>query len=53
MNRKEQFVEIYRRTIQRSGADDLMSFLERSDFFTAPASSRHHLAERGGLVSTA
>lgn len=50
MNRKERFLEIYDRTIQRPGAEDLKAFLERSDFFTAPASSKHHLAETGGLI---
>ena len=48
-NYKERFIEIYQRYIRREGSDELLSFLERSDFFEAPASSRFHLASAGGL----
>lgn len=50
MNTKESFLELYRAHIQRPGADSLLNFLEKSDFFTAPASTRFHLAYQGGLV---
>lgn len=37
--------------IKRPGAVGLLAWLENeTDFFTAPASSRHHLAVPGGLV---
>jgi hypothetical protein len=36
--------------IQREGIDDLMEYLEKSDFFTAPASTRYHNAFAGGLA---
>lgn len=48
-NYKEDFVELYQNSIKREGSDELLSFLERSDFFKAPASSRFHLACAGGL----
>jgi len=34
----------------RVGAEDLVAFLSTSDFFTAPASIKHHLAYPGGLA---
>ena len=47
---KETFMEIYREHITRPGADKLLAWLEGSDFFEAPASTKHHLAKPGGLV---
>ena len=49
MNRKEEFVELYTKYIKRPGADKLLAWLEESDFFTAPASTRFHGAYEGGL----
>jgi len=50
MSTKEEFIEIYREHITRSGADALLDYLEhKSDFFTAPASARFHSAYAGGL----
>lgn len=46
---KEKFVEIYTTLIRREGADKLLDWLNRSDFFTAPASTRFHGAYEGGL----
>lgn len=46
---KEKFTEIYRTHIKRPGAEDLLAYLEKSDFFTAPASTRFHLSVPGGL----
>ncbi len=47
---KEEFLEIYRTHIHREGADKLLDWLEnKSDFFTAPASTRFHGAYAGGL----
>lgn len=50
MTIKEQFIEIYNENIKREGADKLLEFLEKSDFFTAPASTRFHGAYEGGLA---
>ena len=51
MTHKERFIEIYKQHIHREGADKLLDFLlsRHSDFFTAPASTRYHLAYEGGL----
>lgn len=48
---KEDFLNIYKTYIKREGADKLLAFLESSDFFYAPASTRYHSAFEGGLCS--
>ena len=50
MTNRERFIEIFNDKIQREGADKLLEFLEKSDFFTAPASTRYHGAHEGGLL---
>lgn len=50
MDNKARFMEIYKREITRDGADKLLEYLEKSDFFTAPASTRFHGSYPGGLV---
>lgn len=47
---KEEFKRIYTEHITREGSDRLLEFLEKSDFFTAPASTRFHGAYEGGLL---
>ena len=47
---KGKFIDIYKNQIGREGADKLLEWLEKSDFFTAPASTRFHLSRPGGLV---
>lgn len=51
MTDKERFIQIFNDNIKREGAADLLRFLmsESSDFFIAPASTRYHGAETGGL----
>jgi hypothetical protein len=49
MRRKGEFEEIYTKYIQRPGATELLAWLEDSDFFTAPASTRFHGNYEGGL----
>jgi len=47
---KAQFLEICRAEIHRDGLDELLNYLEnKSDFFTAPSSTKFHLNEPGGL----
>lgn len=46
---KEEFLKLLR-TINREGIDDLIKFIEKSDFFKAPASTRFHGAYEGGLL---
>lgn len=50
MTNKERFIEIYKSNIKREGADKLLDYLEKSDFFAAPASARFHSSYEGGLV---
>ena len=50
MDNKERFIEIYTKYIKREGADKLLDFLLKSDFFTAPASARFHSSYEGGLL---
>ena len=47
---KEKFLKIYRENITRPGAEEFLKWLESTDFFTAPASTRFHLSRPGGLV---
>ncbi len=49
-NYKDMFEQLAREHIKRDGLEKLLSVLEKSDFYTAPASSKHHLAEESGLV---
>ena len=46
---KEEFLDIFYDNVERDGADKLIEWLERSDFFTAPASANRHCSHRGGL----
>jgi hypothetical protein len=49
VNRKEDFIRLYTQYIKRPGSEDLLKWLEESDFFTAPASTRFHGNYEGGL----
>ncbi len=49
MNRREDFVRLFTEHIKRPGATELLNWLEESDFFTAPASTRFHGNYEGGL----
>lgn len=46
---KEQFIELLKST-KREGIEDLIEFLEKTDFFKAPASTRFHGDYEGGLL---
>ena len=46
---KEEFLTLLR-SVNREGIEDLINFLEKSDFFKAPASTRFHGDHEGGLV---
>lgn len=52
MDKREEFISIYKEHIKREGADKLLDYLQSSasDFFEAPASTRFHGAYAGGLV---
>ena len=49
MSFKEAFIEIYEREITREGSTKLLDYIKSSDFFDAPASTKFHLARKGGL----
>ena len=50
MGFKEEFEEIYKSKITRKGSAELLEWLNTTDFFTAPASTKFHCACEGGLV---
>jgi len=52
MNAKDEFIEIFKKYIKRDGAEALLDYLlsGKSDFFEAPASTRFHLSQPGGLL---
>lgn len=49
MNSKTEFIDVFTTHIHREGAQQLLDWLEKTDFFTAPASTRFHGAYAGGL----
>lgn len=49
MDYKKEFIELLK-TTNRQGIDDLVEELEDLGFFKAPASTKFHLNEDGGLV---
>lgn len=50
MNLKEEFLSIYEKNIKREGSQKLLEWLQGTDFFTAPASTKYHCACREGLL---
>ncbi len=50
---EQAFVQLFQTHVKREGAEELLAYLRssKSDFFTAPASTRFHLATRGGLAT--
>ena len=46
---KEEFLQLLRST-NREGIDNLINFIEKTDFYTAPASTRFHGDYEGGLL---
>lgn len=51
MTPDERFTDYYTNFIKRDGAIDLLQWLNyKTDFFTAPASTKYHSCHEGGLV---
>ena len=50
MEIKEAFKRAVTNNVKRPGVTDLLMWLETTDFYTAPASTRYHGAEPEGLV---
>ncbi len=49
MDARDEFLDIFYDNIDRDGADKLLEWLEKSDFFSAPASTNRHCCHEGGL----
>lgn len=47
---KEEFCELYQSQVTREGSEKLLAWLQTTDFFTAPASTKFHCACEHGLV---
>ena len=50
MDCKQKFIDIFTKDVKRPGSNELLSWLNTTDFFTAPASTKYHCACEGGLV---
>ena len=50
MTAKEEFIKIYTDNISRKGSKELLEWIQKTDFFTAPASTKFHCACECGLV---
>lgn len=50
MELKEEFINIYKSNIRREGSEELLKWMESTDFFVAPASTKYHCACKAGLV---
>ena len=48
---KEEFLKIAKENIKREGIDKLLDYLQKTDFFSAPASTKFHSVYEGGLCS--
>lgn len=46
---KKQYIDLLFAT-KRKGIDNLIKWIETTDFFTAPASTKYHLSKEGGLL---
>jgi 23S rRNA maturation-related 3'-5' exoribonuclease YhaM len=46
---KAKIIELLRST-ERPGIENLIQYMEESDFFTAPCSTQYHLCKEGGLA---
>ena len=47
---EDKFKNIVKTSIHRDGIEDLMQWLECTDFYSAPASTKYHGAYKGGLL---
>ena len=50
MSAKDEFIQIFTENVTRNGAKELLAWLQNTDFFTAPASTKYHCACENGLV---
>lgn len=45
---REEFISIYTQNITREGSQKLLAWLDTTDFYTAPASTKFHCACESG-----
>ena len=50
MDYRTEFLEIFQQKVSRPGSEKLLAWLDTTDFFRAPASTRFHGACESGLV---
>ncbi len=50
MDNKTKIVNLLKK-VNREGIENLIKFMQESDYFTAPASTKYHLNEEGGLAT--
>lgn len=50
---KNYFISLVKQFVKRDGVDQLLTWLERSDFFVCPASTQFNLPVEGGLCQHA
>lgn len=50
MTAKEEFIAIFTENVNRHGAKELLDWLQTTDFFDTPASTKFHCACENGLV---
>ena len=50
MDYKQEYINIFKENVKREGSEKLLSWLEKTDFFSAPASTKFHCACENGLV---
>ena len=48
---KQKFITLFTENVKREGAEKLLEWLQTTDFFTAPASTKFHSACEGGLCA--
>jgi hypothetical protein len=46
---KSRYISLWQ-TVKREGISELLTWLETTDFYTAPCSTKYHLSREGGLL---
>ena len=46
---KNRYIELWQ-SVKREGVPELLTWLETTDFYTAPCSTKYHLSREGGLL---
>lgn len=49
LENKEKFIKLLQENVNRNGIEKLIEWIEKTDFFEAPASTKFHSAYKGGL----